>query len=437
MFMHENIKRFTATLAVADSYPLSVYLQEIALRMPRITHLDLRFTFSVHDIEHSLCDLLAKLPHLKSVIVPKFTITTDVMQALSRKEQLGVLQFEWLETQGGGDVADVQNWAPLLEEGAFPALYDLNLNVQLPPMIRFMATPFFPSNIRILYIHLTHMAPPQQVHEFLSAVGDKCQRLTSLYLDYAGDPFPYVFRSAIPHDEFLTWDTIRPILNCPKLTKFELHWESPLTISQSKIEQLASSWPALESLMLVFDPLPYPQSTPLTLEALVPFARHCPSLRELGLHVAANSASQRALYDPSAPTHSFGPAKTLARFQSLELLSFGTSSIEDPEPVALFLSQVCPAQCRITAGANWQYVVETPDDEDLGAQLSTEQEKWYGRWEQVNRVLPLLVGVREEEWARRTALEREVGDLRVRCKVLEERLNMGAGAIADSGCLLL
>ena len=35
------------------------------------------------------------------------------------------------------------------------------------------------------------------------------------------------------------------------------------------------------------------------------------------------------------------------------------------------------------------------------------------------------------------ALEKEVEELRVRCRLMEERLGMGAGAMADSGCVLL
>ena len=62
---------------------------------------------------------------------------------------------------------------------------------------------------------------------------------------------------------------------------------------------------------------------------------------------------------------------------------------------------------------------------------------WYERWAEVNRVLPLLTRLRMEERARRRELEREVEDLRVRCRVLEERLDMGAGALVDKGCVLL
>ena len=64
------------------------------------------------------------------------------------------------------------------------------------------------------------------------------------------------------------------------------------------------------------------------------------------------------------------------------------------------------------------------------------------RWAEVRRTLPMLTRLRaeerarreeleQEEQARRQELEREVVQLRTRCRELEERLDMGAGALVD------
>ncbi|KAI0708775.1 hypothetical protein C8T65DRAFT_830002 [Cerioporus squamosus] len=427
MFMHENIKRFAVLLTPSAQYSFNVYFQEIALRMPKITRIDLRFSFPVRDIETGLCELFTALPKLEDITLPKYTLTTKVIEALSRRENLGVVQFEFLEHQGGGDVADVQEWKPVLQEGAFPVLYDFNVNVQLPAILRFMNAPFFPSTLRQLYVHLIQLVSPQLVHEFFVAVAEKCPHLTELVLDYSGDPTPYVFRRAVPKDELLTWETINP-----------LNWETPLAISQADIEELASSWPQLEVLNLNGGPMPTTEPSSLTLHALIPFAKHCPNIRDLGLYIDASANPATPLPDAEQLARLLG--LTARPFSRLQRLCFGTSSIDGPETIALFLSQLCPLGCEVVAGVNWPepgaIVAATRDDLEAASKISQASAAWYHCWEEVNRVLPLLVRLRMEEKKRRGELECEVEDLRTCCKVSEERRGMGMGAVADRGCIL-
>ncbi|KAI0750487.1 hypothetical protein C8Q74DRAFT_1361745 [Fomes fomentarius] len=434
MFMHENVKEFAARLVPSDTYAFSVYFQEIALRMPKLTRLDLRFSFPVRNIETDVCALIAALPHLRVIVMPKFTLTTKVMEALSRKEHLEVVQFEFMESQGGGDAWDVTDWAPVMEEGAFPALYDLSLNVQISHMRRFVTSPFCPAHLRLLYVNVIEIVPPPQVHAFLTALAENCPQLAELAINYSGEPHGLVFRPNPPADMLLTWDTLRPALKCAKLTLFEIHWDTPLAISQADLEDIASSWPELEVLILDCQPLPSTLPSALTLDALVPFARHCPRLRELGLYLSA-SAPPRV----GATTTTTHPVP----FKSLQRLEVGVSSIVDPGPAALFLSELCPADCRLVSGVNWPHdksliAAESEDDLDALRGVLAELGEFYRRWEEVRQVLPLLIRLRMEERARRDALEHEAEDLRMRCKVLEERLGMGAaGANVDGGCMIL
>ncbi|RPD53877.1 hypothetical protein L226DRAFT_495192 [Lentinus tigrinus ALCF2SS1-7] len=439
MFMHENIKRFAVLLTPSPSYSFQIYFQEIALRMPKVTRLDLRFSFSVRDIEAGLCQLVGALPKLEDITLPKYTLTPKIIEALSRKENLGVVQFEFLKHQGGGDVADVQEWKPVLREGAFPVLYDFNVNVKLPDMLRFMNARFFPSTLRLLYVHVIEMVSPQLVRDFFLAVAEKCPHLTGLVFDYSGDPAPYVFRRAIPEDELLTWNTIRPVLKCSKLTSFQLNWASPLALSQADIEELASSWPHLEVLFLNPGPMPTAEPYPLTLHALIPFAKHCPNIRELGMYINTSDAPATPLPDPAELARLLG--LTATPFPRLRHIYFGISSIADSESVALFLSQLCPLGCQVVSGVSWHdtrtIVAATPEDLQAVKILTPAIAAWYHEWVEVNHVLPLLIRLRMEEKKRRSELELEVEDLRTRYKVLEERLGMGAGALADSGCVLL
>ncbi|CDO76232.1 hypothetical protein BN946_scf184644.g6 [Trametes cinnabarina] len=433
MFMHENVKHFEIRLVPSDNYSYAVYFAEIALRMPKLTCLDMRFTFPVRDFEPDLCKLFESLPHLQKVILPKYTFTSKVVEQLSKNPSLKVAQFEYTEEQGSGDPSDVHNWFPSLNEGAFPSLIDISVSVHLPHMVRFLKSGSCPAHLQCLYVHVLYIVPPSQVREFLDAVVEHCPQLTQLHIDFIGEPSPLMFRTRLSEEDRIGWSTLRPLLNLTKLTQFNLNWDAPLSLTQDDIEELAASMSALEVLTLCPEPIPCPQASPLTLRALIPFARHCHNMRELSLYLEASTTdlddASRQLSASLPPIH----------FRRLQRLNFGLSPIPEPEPVALFLSQLCPPGCEINAGITWPegfngMEVQTPEDAAVLTDIWKEAGDWYPRWEEVNRVLPLLTKVRIEERLRRRELEREVEDLRMRSRVLEERLNVGVPH--DGGCIL-
>ncbi|KAH9940136.1 uncharacterized protein BXZ73DRAFT_43088, partial [Epithele typhae] len=448
MLMHENVKQFAVHLTPSPTYTFGVLFQDIALRMPKLTKLDLRFEFSVREIEDDLCRLYSALPKLKIVILPKFCITSRITETLSRSEHIEVIQFEFFEHQGSGSAADITEWDPRLAEGAFPSLDDLSVSVHFPALLRFLSAPFFPRHLRKLYVHSINPESPAAVHEVVAAVVSACPRLTEFALDYAGDPHPSPFRGgAAAPDEQLTLDTLRPLLAVPTLTTLTVNWDTPLALAPADLDALARAWPRLEHLELsvapvraAVDPSGPP---PLTLAALVPFARHCPRLRELGLFLAARAADVRP---PTADALLLSGAGVAGvRFSpALEWLHVGCSPIDDAEAVARFLSRVLPPGVRVSVdagpgGRQWGRVaVEGEADARAHAARRAETEAGAARWTEVARLLPPLARVRAEERGRRAALEREVEDLRMRCGVLEERRAAGAAAaMVDEGCVLL
>ncbi|KAI0773038.1 hypothetical protein BD413DRAFT_690697 [Trametes elegans] len=435
MFMHDNIKHFAVRLIPTDDYSFGVFFQEIALRMPKLIELDLRFNFPMRDIEEALCKLLTDLPELEKIILPKFTLTAKIIEQLSKSPKLRVVQFEFPESQGTGDVSDVHNWFPNVDEEAFPALHDLSVSVHLPHMIRFLNSDFSPSHLQCLYVHVLYVVPPYQVQEFLESVAKNCKQLTQLFLDFAGDPSPLIFRTSLPDEDRIGWNSLRPLTKLPKLTQFELHWETALAVTHADVEELASSMPALEVLVLNPEPLPTPQPPALTLRALIPFAQHCRNMRELSLCVDASATD--TLEDAARELHAALPP---VRFQKLRELTFGLSRITHPESIALFLSRLCPVGVTVAAGVSWPEGVgalaaENVDDQAVLLDMWNQAKEWYSRWEEVNHMLPLLTSIRMEERARRSELEREVEDLRVRCRVLEDRMHVGVPH--DGGCITL
>lgn len=463
LFMHENVKSFKVLLSAREEPNYTSLCKDIVARMPSLTHLDLRFSFSVNKIKPELIALFSGLSKLQIAILPLYCITGDIMEALSRLPNIGTIQFEFLDEQGSGDMTDVMQFSPKLEAGAFPSLWDLSLSARLSDMTRFLNMNYAPTNLTSLYVHVISVATPSVFTGFLNAVADNCHLLTSLYIDLAMRENPM----APPvSQERLTFENLRPLLNCPNLTTFELRWDLPLNITPEEIEIIAVKWPSLEVFLLNYEPMPFsiPSATnhanhangaisgsaaslptptptpaflpsePLTLRALLPFARHCPRLRELGMYVNATAAD----ISPA------DPMETPPSFKSLQKLQVGLSRITESAPVALFLSQICPLGCEVNAGVSWPEglgVFLGPD-----SLLTREEEQtivkdvqgWWKGWNEVQEALPLLTRLRMEERARRKMLEKEVEDLRIRCKLLEERSTMGLqGASVDGTCVAL
>ncbi|CAL1702959.1 unnamed protein product [Somion occarium] len=424
MFMHDKMTKFTVELFKEDPYPIQSLFDEIRLRMPDLLHLDLRFVFSMRDIEDDAVALFGALTKLKKIILPVFTITSGVMEALSKLPNLGTVQFEYVDWQGKGDCNDVLPFAPRLEDGAFPSLWDLSLSTTIRDIATFTTADFAPTNITHLYIHVLDTASPSELNQFLIAISENCQLLTDLYITMTKYP-AYTPEDIAPSGSGPTWETLKPLLSCPNLVHFQLVWDQPVKMTQENMEELAVKWPSLEVLYLNCEPLFPIEDSTLTLRALLPLARHCPKLRELGLYVSTDG------HDLSTKDGS-----TVMPFKNLKVLNFGLSRISDPNPAALFLSEICPLGCDVVSGVTW------PDDLSPSLESEEQTSDWPQHWEEVGKLLPILTTLRMEEGAKRKALEKEVGELRKQCRALamsaighENAVTSGLGP--NDSCILL
>ncbi|KAI0073082.1 hypothetical protein K474DRAFT_1723382 [Panus rudis PR-1116 ss-1] len=411
MFMHENITKFDIYLRIADEHPLDAVFDEIRLRMPHLTSLDLRFENSMCEIEDSFIKLVSRLKKLKQIILPAFTVTTRVFEALSKLPNLRIIQFEFLASQGIGQPSDVASFSPRLEDGAFPSLFDLALNCSMQDATRLFNAPFAPIHMKMLYLHVTAPATPDEMRQFLTVLSENCQLLTHLSINLTRLP-AFSEDAPIPDNGRVTWDHLKPVLSLPELTDLSIIWSHPFMITEANIEEMASKWPSLESLCLNSEPLDPSEESMLTLRALVPFARHCPKLNELGLYISTKDAAELSRETTATLTK---PFKSLQRFE------VGLSGILDPKPVALFLSQLCPSECSVESGVTW------PDGFGMmSKELEGNLNVWWERWQEVDSLLPLLIQLRQEEREKRKNLEKEVSDLRMRCRVLEDMANTDA-----------
>ncbi|KIJ19637.1 hypothetical protein PAXINDRAFT_69106, partial [Paxillus involutus ATCC 200175] len=179
----------------------------------------------------------------------------------------------------------------------------------------------------------------------------------------------------------LSYETIKPLLTFPKLVTFELVHRYPLNITLDEIEELASRWPSLESLVLNVEPFTLDEDGfTLDLRALLPFARHCPRLWKLGLYIDATKAEILSVQSSVQPFH------------SLRVLSLGASRACDPDTVAAFLSRVCPPSCVLEFNITWDEW-----DFKFDNRILEERRQRELSWKAITALLPVLIQVREEQ----------------------------------------
>ncbi|KAG5650157.1 hypothetical protein H0H81_000512 [Sphagnurus paluster] len=408
LFMHRHIRTFAVMLPSSSS--LGSLFDQVAARMPAITHLDLRMSLSMRAIEPHTTTLLASLTKLTKITLPRFCLTTALAEHLSRLPHLESIEFQYLDEQGRGDPADVLDFSPVLTQGAFPALSDLNTTITYTHAARFFTASFAPTALTSLYLDSTLIESPTATRALTTVLAESCQLLKSLALVSLVDASTVLSTPPDP-DTCLAIADLRPLFRCTRLTSLEVVHHAPLRLSLADVEELARAWPAIETLLLNTEPA-YLASAHLTLHALVPFARHCPSLRVLGLFL-----------DASAPATAV--ADELPPFAALRRLSMGVSPLapRSTGAAALFLSHLvprrCPPACRIESGVTWDEALPVAPGNVVEIQARCEA------WARVVELLPLLVGLRGEERERRRGLEEEV-------RVLRGRVGgAGGGGVAE------
>ncbi|CAA7266668.1 unnamed protein product [Cyclocybe aegerita] len=409
MFMHAGVKHFSVFLPVElETISPRPFFQDIASRMPKLTSIDFRSDVSVRAIEEEMRGLLAQLPMLRKITFPRYYLTSKIAETLSRLENLGIIEFQYHDEQGCGDPSDMIPFAPEFEKGAFPSLWDHSMTTSFADAARFLDVAYAPPNLTMLYIRFEHYRNP--IRDPPHALRRR-RELPRTQPGQDGDEFT------------ISIDTLKPVLKLPNLTSLEIIHQHPLALKQEDIEVLAAAWPALETLMLNNEPV-HLTSSHLSLDALLPFAKHCTKLHHLGLFLDATSVAS-----PISPSLSL----TLTPFTSLKKLSMGVSIIDDDRAVALFLSHLLPEGCTVDCGITWE---ETEDVQDgIVETVSRRCEAWT----KVAKFLPVLVGLRMEERERTRAMERELDDLRMRAEVVRgsQSLANGVRLELNSMCILI
>ncbi|TFY59775.1 hypothetical protein EVJ58_g5568 [Rhodofomes roseus] len=386
--MHRGLRELDVQILPPGSYSTTAidFVYQISQWAPNLTHLTLRRRGPVRELEEDICRLLENLLKLQKVDIPLCGSTNSIMEELSRLEDLREVALAGPDEGGMGDPMDVLGFSPELQEDAFPVLRRMSFSARIPAATRFLQSPFFPERLTRLHVHAVDVVDPDVLETFFSTVARNCPEMVELTVDFILCPDVSLVVPAPPMDARPSIATFRPLFACRRITSFEFRWDYALCLQDHDMEEFALAWPGLEHFMLNSSAVIEFTPSPLTLGALIPFARHCLRLRHLGLYINADARPSRAVEQP---------------FRSLEKLSVGASNIAAADSVALFLSQLCTPVCEIVAGLRWPdaYGLALDNAGIFDERRTMICDSWV-RWNEVVKVLPVVIKARREERGR-------------------------------------
>ncbi|KAJ7062592.1 hypothetical protein C8F01DRAFT_1134663 [Mycena amicta] len=350
-----NIRLFGQPALILSSLPL------IIVRDMPLTHLEIgngvgRSEWTAGDCT-AISALARRLSRLQSLNVPG--IDGDTLQHLATLVGLSSLELNALPPDLLLRMHDTGT--------AFLTLKEFSISeAHLPSVIRFLPL-LANSPLQELTITPNRDATTAQITQLYAAVATTIS--TSSLRSISLDPF---------EDGDSTWGVSRDVFSClrsfPALTSIFLRSCGGLDVDDSTVVMLVRACPLLEALCLA----PHNSTTLLTLAVLIPIARHCPALCNLGLTLNTSTIP---------PSHPPSPTEERVVQDCLTEIDMGYSRIVKEFPVARFLSGLFPSLGELYT--SWE-----PDD-------TAESTKMDLRWKRVAKLLPQLREIREEEqlWA--------------------------------------
>ncbi|KAF9459585.1 hypothetical protein BDZ94DRAFT_1122490, partial [Collybia nuda] len=284
MFMHDRVTSYTMGLP-EHLEPLSVAVTlfpKIIRQMPNITHIDMQADAAIGIIEPQTIQLLGALPRLISVTLPHYHFTTTIAECLSRLKDLSRIHLENWERCTRGDPNDTKKFNPNLGRGAFPALKELSFIASFHDAGRFLQSLPAPSQMKTFRIQSQEFETRDAFRMLILWVASECPEIEVLSFGSLIFPDDYSVSEGTLLSEKINIDTIRPLLRNKKLTSLNFEHQYPLNLSYADLEEISSAWPIIDTLLL--NPTPgHFFTSDLTVNALIPFARNCRNLVELGL----------------------------------------------------------------------------------------------------------------------------------------------------------
>ncbi|KAK7435631.1 hypothetical protein VKT23_014572 [Stygiomarasmius scandens] len=414
IFAHEGIREFM--LIDSNSYSVSTctFFDAMHTRIPHLAKLIIDIN---NDSQYTppMIEMIRSFSGLRSLTLPAFTAMHQLMQdisALPRLKELNIISAPGQPSIGSlvssGNRAKKrgkESQPALVDKECFLSLETLRISCSYAKAAAFLRHWTFFYSLSSIQIITPEQGHPYIMERLLTDIYAACPRIAHISLKIKPgtiDTSQAIALAVVP-ENVLTIQNLRPILQCLTIATFELVHSLPLYLGQEDMQEIASAWPHLKSVNLGCAPLTLKQSTSkrLGLSALLPFARFCPDIEELGLLIDAKSDVPCDAEIEEIPSP----------FRRLRVLSVGISEIDHEGVIAECLSFLCPSGCEIRYGADWYESDESSSDTK--------------KWKTVSELLPRLLSVRARDEKRIMALQKR---LQQQIASLEQKITLSENA---------
>jgi hypothetical protein len=352
--LHDQLRSLTLGVPFRDNETPSLY-RNIAFRTPLLTHLEIQSKSGINTDDPdgtqsaALTHMLSALTSIRTIVLPSFWNTSDVVQAVSSLPHLVALTQSPVTESNGGDPEDVETFRPTLADGCFSSLATLEIACSVPHATGFFGHLHHPRWITNLSISSPNLvAWSRNISDLLSTFASSSPGLLHLHLDLRAD---HDIFAMLDQDELDT-EVLNAIKRMSNLISFRFHHQVPLDINGEQARKLVSCLPMLRRLELNPCPfeLPEPGWTPaLGLSDIHIFAECCPALQELGIFIDVDDID-RLLEDQDLLA-----ALRIHAFRQPMKLNVGISPYgKDIGLTREYLRHVCAAGCDLRSGYDWK-----------------------------------------------------------------------------------
>jgi hypothetical protein len=344
MFMHDGVKECHLCYTQEDEIlpNIVVLTKAIQTYMSGLTFVDMDL-FPSQEFVGPLSTLLGNLPQLTRVILPPFKDISDILSTLRRSTILEILEFRYFYSDTE-NLAVTETGSPI-QEDCYTALDELFIClINYSAILSFLHGHIL-SNLRICAFHTLSFEKPDAIRNLCQVISSFAPNLEGLKLTFdetVDDP-----GLNPPIEEIVTFNDLRSVLACTKMTFFEFGHLYPVDISDSDVEEIASAWKRLDHIDISSSPLCSVLTIRKpTLQAVYMLTCRCPRLKYVGL-LLDTTATSLQISDVDVPNP---PAK-------LTTLDVGDSLIEseDVYKFAMSMARFCTSNCQL----DWSTSIES------------------------------------------------------------------------------
>ncbi|OBZ69057.1 hypothetical protein A0H81_11277 [Grifola frondosa] len=369
-----SLSFMTLILDQAKSLNLRVvaFVSRIKFTSPRLKNILLKTNYISDELENEISDAVCGLEHLQSLTwFANHSLTYNALKALAQLTYLRTLVLSWS--------IDQDSWfSPVASiPASFPNLRLLKILVnKVQSYLAFSGLGRFPL---VEDFELTILEAPTQitVQQLFNGIprlfnADYLSRLCINSMDLV-PASALRFRGTIHSLDF------HPLLVLHYLEVVDITPRFELDLDDQLMEALASAWPRLRVLRFRTDSGWNRSQLRMTLNGLIPFAKHCPELLVLGVVFNADSSS--------LPVDSYVMPGGSYSHSKLSRLDVGVSTVlpRDKYQVAMFLSGLFP-HATIT---HCSPLVNTREDGDITSSGKV--------WEHICEIHPMFSKLRMGE----------------------------------------